>query len=205
VNQKASRTASDNPAVAEYKRILQQVLENRPSGTRLSLAETLGKNRSFISQITNPSYSVLAGTLAVEKVMGAGAERGDSLAALKDLGTRVNSVTRSMGVALSSCTVPAAGKPTFQIADNEMEMGVGIHGEPGRRRVSPVMSADAIAAEIVHAIVEDLGAQSSREVLLLVNGFGGTPLLELYVMYDAACRQCAKHSLQVSAAWSAIT
>jgi dihydroxyacetone kinase-like protein len=139
----------------------------------------------------------VAGTLVVEKVLGAGAERGDSLAALKDLGTRVNGVTRSMGVALSSCTVPAAGKPTFQIADNEMEMGVGIHGEPGRRRVSPVMSADAIAAEILHAIVEDLGTQSAREVLLLVNGFGGTPLLELYVMYDAACRQCARHGLQV--------
>jgi phosphoenolpyruvate---glycerone phosphotransferase subunit DhaK len=140
----------------------------------------------------------VAGTLVVEKVLGAGAERGDSLAALKDLGTRVNSVTRSMGVALSSCTVPAAGKPTFQIADNEMEMGVGIHGEPGRRRVSPVMTADAIAEEIVHAIVEDAGSQSAGEVLLLVNGFGGTPLLELYLMYDAARRQCAKHGLQVS-------
>jgi dihydroxyacetone kinase-like protein len=140
----------------------------------------------------------VAGTLVVEKVLGAAAERGDLLAALKDLGTRVNSVTRSMGVALSSCTVPAVGKPTFQIGDSEMEMGVGIHGEPGRRRVSPVMSADAIAAAIIDAIVEDIGEQSEREVLLLVNGFGGTPSLELYLMYDAARRQCARHGLQVS-------
>jgi dihydroxyacetone kinase-like protein len=140
----------------------------------------------------------VAGTLVVEKVLGAAAERGDSLGALKDLGARVNGVTRSMGVALSSCTVPAVGKPTFQIADSEMEMGVGIHGEPGRRRVSPVMSADAIAETIIRAIVEDIGAQSEREVLLLLNGFGGTPAFELYLMYDAARRQCAKHGLQIS-------
>ena len=140
----------------------------------------------------------VAGTLVVEKVLGAAAERGDLLAALRDLGTRVNSVTRSMGVALSSCTVPAVGTPTFQIGDSEMEMGVGIHGEPGRRRVSPVMSADAIAEAIIRAIVEDIGAQSEREVLLLVNGFGGTPSFELYLMYDAARRQCAKHGLQIS-------
>lgn len=140
----------------------------------------------------------VAGTLVVEKVLGAAAERGDWLAALKDLGTRVNSVTRSMGVALSSCTVPAVGRPTFQIGDSEMEMGVGIHGEPGRRRVSPVMSADAIAESIIGAIVEDMGEKQEREVLLLVNGFGGTPSLELYLMYDAARRQCARHGLQVS-------
>src|SRR5438132_3814020 len=139
----------------------------------------------------------VAGTMIVEKVLGAAAERGDGLPALKGLGAAVNDVTRSMGVALTSCTVPAVGRPTFDIAENEMEVGGGIHGEPGRRRV-PLMAADAIAEEILHAIVADLGAQEGREVLLLVNGFGGTPSLELYLMYDAAARQLAKHGLKVT-------
>jgi dihydroxyacetone kinase-like protein len=139
----------------------------------------------------------VAGTMIVEKVVGAAAERGDGLSTLKNLGTSVNSMTRSMGVALTSCTVPAVGKPTFDIADNEMEVGVGIHGEPGRRRVA-MMSADAIAEELIYAIVHDLDARAGSEVLLLVNGFGGTPLLELYVMYEAAARQLAKHELKAS-------
>src|ERR1043166_3218513 len=113
-----------------------------------------------------------AGTMVVEKILGAAAERGDSLSELQALGTRVNNATRSMGVALTSCTVPAVGRPTFDLGEGEMEMGVGIHGEPGRRRV-PLASADVIADEIVHAIVEDLGAKAGREVLLLLNGFGG--------------------------------
>ncbi len=125
----------------------------------------------------------VAGTLIVEKVLGAAAEAGWSLIELQALGDRVNTATRSMGVALSSCTVPAAGTPTFTLADDEMEMGVGIHGEPGRRRVK-LATADAIADEMVGAIAEDLGA--AGDALLLVNGFGGTPLMELYLMYHAA-------------------
>ncbi len=139
----------------------------------------------------------VAGTMIVEKILGAAAERGDTLADLQTLGVHVNGVTRSMGVALTSCTVPAVGRPTFELAENEMEMGVGIHGEPGRRRVA-LTSADEIAAEIVLAIVDDLAAKAGREVLLLVNGFGGTPMLELYLMYDAANRQLAKHGLKAS-------
>ena len=130
----------------------------------------------------------VAGTLIVEKIVGAAAEEGRDLASLQALGERVNARTRSMGVALTSCTVPAAGKPTFDIGDGEMEMGVGIHGEPGRRRV-PLMSADAIAAEMVEAVVGDLADQASGDALLLVNGFGGTPLMELYLMYDAVRRR----------------
>jgi dihydroxyacetone kinase-like protein len=129
----------------------------------------------------------VAGTLFVEKIVGAAAERGDSLAALKVLGDSVNKATASMGVALTSCTVPAAGKPTFQIGPDEMEMGVGIHGEPGRRRVK-LASADEIAAELTGAILKDLSLTSGTEVVLLVNGFGGTPLLELYLMVTAARR-----------------
>jgi dihydroxyacetone kinase-like protein len=127
----------------------------------------------------------VAGTLIVEKIVGAAAERGDGLAALKALGDSVNKATASMGVALSSCTVPAAGKPTFQIGPDEMEMGVGIHGEPGRRRVR-LASADEIAGELTGAILKDLSLKPGHEVLLLVNGFGGTPLLELYLMVHAA-------------------
>jgi dihydroxyacetone kinase-like protein len=127
----------------------------------------------------------VAGTLIVEKILGAAAERGDDLAGLKALGARINSHTRSMGVALTSCTVPAAGKPTFSLGEDEMEMGVGIHGEPGRRRVK-LASADAIVDEMLGAIVGDLSLTAATEVLLFVNGFGGTPLMELYLMQDRA-------------------
>jgi dihydroxyacetone kinase-like protein len=125
----------------------------------------------------------VAGTLVVEKVVGAAAEEGRSLMDLQALGTAVNLATRSMGVALTSCTVPAVGKPTFDLGEDEMEMGVGIHGEPGRRRVK-LAGADAIAAEMVEAIYQDLGR--AGDVLLLVNGFGGTPSMELYLMYNSA-------------------
>ena len=129
----------------------------------------------------------VAGTLIVEKMVGAAAETGMPLAALTSLGDEVNRRTRSMGVALLPCTVPAAGRPNFTLADNEMEMGVGIHGEPGRRRV-PLASADAIAAELCEAILKDLAPRPGSEVLLLVNGFGATPLIELYLMVNSARR-----------------
>jgi phosphoenolpyruvate---glycerone phosphotransferase subunit DhaK len=139
----------------------------------------------------------VAGTLIVEKMVGAAAEQGASIAALKDLGDRVNRQTRSMGVALTSCTVPAAGSPTFTLGDQEMEMGVGIHGEPGRRRV-PLASADAIADEMVGAILKDLGPTPGTKVLLLVNGFGGTPAMELYLMVNSTLRLLEKKGLHVS-------
>ena len=138
----------------------------------------------------------VAGTLIVEKIVGAAAERGDNLAQLKTLGDAVNKATASMGVALTSCTVPAAGKPTFQIGAHEMEVGVGIHGEPGRRRV-PLASADAIADELTGAVMKDLSLKSGDEVILLVNGFGGTPLLELYLMVNAAHKVLAKTGVKV--------
>jgi phosphoenolpyruvate---glycerone phosphotransferase subunit DhaK len=125
----------------------------------------------------------VAGTLIVEKILGAAAEQGRNLAELKALGDRVNAVTRSIGIALTSCTVPAAGKPTFELGADEMEVGVGIHGEPGRRRVK-LRPAKEIAAEMVGAITADLGARAKGDVILLINGFGGTPLSELYLMYN---------------------
>jgi dihydroxyacetone kinase-like protein len=136
----------------------------------------------------------VAGTMIVEKIVGAAAEKGVALDGLKALGDRVNGATRSMGVALTSCTVPAAGKPTFDLGDDEMEMGVGIHGEPGRRRVR-LASADAIADEMVTAIAGDL--PGNGDALLLVNGFGGTPLMELYVMYHAARSRLEKRGVKV--------
>ncbi|WP_186388347.1 dihydroxyacetone kinase subunit DhaK [Stappia sp. TSB10P1A] len=141
----------------------------------------------------------VAGTLVVEKIVGAAAEEGRDLSALKALGDKVNARTRSMGVALTSCTVPAAGKPMFEIGDDEMEMGVGIHGEPGRRRVK-LASAEDIAAEMIGAILKDLGEAASGEVLLFVNGFGATPAMELYVMYEAAARQVEAAGLSISRA-----
>ncbi len=129
----------------------------------------------------------VAGTVIVEKMVGAAAEEGADLAGLKALAERVVAGTRSMGVALTSCTVPAAGEPTFRIGEEEMEMGVGIHGEPGRRRTR-LAPADDIVAEMLEAILGDLGAGRGEPVLLLVNGLGGTPLMELYLIYDAAAR-----------------
>jgi dihydroxyacetone kinase-like protein len=138
----------------------------------------------------------VAGTVIVEKIVGAAAERGDDLAACRALGERVNKATRSMGVALTSCTVPAAGKPTFQLGDDEIEIGVGIHGEPGRRRAK-MTDADTLARDMTAAILDDLGA-GSGEVLLLVNGFGATPLMELYVMYHAARAKIEARGMTVS-------
>jgi phosphoenolpyruvate---glycerone phosphotransferase subunit DhaK len=141
--------------------------------------------------VENSTYTTgrrgVAGTLIVEKLVGAAAETGMPLAALKALGDGVNRSTRSMGVALLPCTVPAAGRPNFTLADDEMEMGVGIHGEPGRRRV-PLAPADAIADELIGAILKDLAPKRGSEVLLLVNGFGATPLIELYLMVNSAKR-----------------
>jgi dihydroxyacetone kinase-like protein len=151
--------------------------------------------------VENSTYTTgrrgVAGTLIVEKIVGAAAERGASLAALKSLGDAVNGATASMGVALTSCTVPAAGKPTFQIGADEMEMGVGIHGEPGRRRVK-LSAADDIAAELAGAVLKDLSLKPGREVILLVNGFGGSPLLELYLMVNAAHKVLAGAGVKVA-------
>lgn len=139
----------------------------------------------------------VAGTLVVEKVVGAAAEEGASLNDLKELGEAVNDATRSMGVALTSCTVPAAGKPTFDIGDDEIEMGVGIHGEPGRKRIA-LAPADDIVGEMVDAITGDLGDKASGEALLLVNGFGGTPAMELYLVYDAVMRKLEGGGVKVA-------
>ena len=139
----------------------------------------------------------VAGTVIVEKLVGAAAEAGAGLEALQALGKRVNGRTRSMGVALTSCTVPAAGKPTFDLPEDEMEMGVGIHGEPGRRRVA-LQAVDAIVEDMVGAITADLAPARGSELLLLVNGFGATPSMELYLTYGRARRLLEDKGLKVA-------
>jgi dihydroxyacetone kinase-like protein len=139
----------------------------------------------------------VAGTLVVEKIVGAAAEKGMDLKTCAELGVEVNARTRSIGVALTSCTVPAAGSPTFMLGADEMEMGVGIHGEPGRKRVK-LATADAIADQMVGAILADSDAPPSGSALLVINGFGGTPALELYLMYNAARRILEKRGLAVT-------
>jgi dihydroxyacetone kinase-like protein len=139
----------------------------------------------------------VAGTLIVEKTVGAAAEAGADLAQCKALGERINRATASMGVAFTSCTVPAAGRATFEIGAAEMEMGVGIHGEPGRRR-EPLRSADSIVETLLSAILADLKPERGREVLLHVNGFGATPLMELYLLYHLAEQRLAAQGLRVA-------
>jgi dihydroxyacetone kinase-like protein len=179
------------------------------SGDRMNFqmaAETLERDNATVVidddvAVEDSTYTTgrrgVAGTLIVEKILGAAAERGDDLAALKALGEAVNEVTASMGVALTSCTVPAAGKPTFQLGEDEMEMGVGIHGEPGRRRVK-LASVDDIAAELTSSILKELAPKRGQEAILLVNGFGGTPSLELYIMVHAARRILAGAGVKVA-------
>jgi len=121
-------------------------------------------------------------TVLAEKIAGASAERGDDLAKVAGYARQVNDRSRSFGVALSSCTPPAAGKPIFDLPEGEMEVGIGIHGEPGRRRAQ-LGTAHDIADIMVEAVVSDLGAASGAKVLPFVNGMGGTPQLELYLLY----------------------
>jgi phosphoenolpyruvate---glycerone phosphotransferase subunit DhaK len=122
-------------------------------------------------------------TVLAEKICGAAAEDGRPLADVAELCRRVNANGRSMGMALTSCIVPAAGKPTFELGDDEMEIGIGIHGEPGRERVKLEPSAK-IVERLATPIIEDLPFESGDEVLAFVNGMGGTPLIELYVVYN---------------------
>jgi len=122
-------------------------------------------------------------TVLLEKIVGAAAEARADLAEVKRIAEKVNAQGRSMGMALTSCTVPHVGKPSFDLPDDEMEVGIGIHGEPGRRRVK-LASAAEIAEMLAAPILEDLPYKSGDSVLAFVNGMGGTPLIELYLMYN---------------------
>ncbi|HEX6481250.1 MAG TPA: dihydroxyacetone kinase subunit DhaK [Ktedonobacteraceae bacterium] len=126
-------------------------------------------------------------TVLLEKIVGGLADTRAPLSQVAELARKVNNQGRSMGMALTSCIVPAAGKPTFELGDDEMEIGIGIHGEPGRRRVK-LAPADEITEMLANPIIEDLGLKSGEQVLAFVNGMGGTPLIELYIVYNALNR-----------------
>ena len=136
-------------------------------------------------------------TVLLEKIAGAAAEQGRSLEDVADVARKVNANGRSMGLALTSCTVPAAGKPTFELDDDEMELGVGIHGEPGRER-RPLATASECASLLVEPIVADLPYKKGDAVICFVNGLGGTPLIELYVLYNEVNKILSKHGVDVA-------
>src|SRR6204780_3296780 len=132
----------------------------------------------------------VAGNFFVIKAVGAASEKGADLDELVRIGEKVNSVTRTMGMALTSCPPPAKGSPLFELGDDEREMGVGIHGEPGRRR-EKLADANAIVDELLGAVASDLPYQAGDEVALMINGLGGTPISELYILYGRAHQQLA--------------
>lgn len=151
--------------------------------------------------VKDSTYTVgrrgVAGNFFVIKALGAASDRGADLDDLVALGQRVNSVTRSMGVALTSCTPPAKGSPLFDIGGDEMEVGVGIHGEPGRRR-EKLKAADEIADDMLEAIVTDLPYESGDEVAVMVNGLGGTPISELYLLYGHVHERLGERGLKIA-------
>lgn len=139
----------------------------------------------------------VAGTVAVEKIAGAAAERGDDLDAVAAVAQRVIDNVRSMGLALTACTVPHVGRPSFDLPDDQIEIGIGIHGEPGRHRVG-LEGADALTEKLLTPVADDLGLSAGERVLLLVNGMGGTPASELYVVYRRARALLSERRVEVA-------
>ncbi|MBV2358045.1 dihydroxyacetone kinase subunit DhaK [Streptomyces sp. J2-1] len=149
--------------------------------------------------VQDSTYTVgrrgVAGNFFVMKAVGAAAERGADLDEVFRIGEKVNSVTRTMGMALTACTPPAKGSPLFELPADAVEMGVGIHGEPGRER-QELRSADEMVGELVSAVVDDLPFASGDRVALMVNGLGGTPIGELYLVYGRAHRQLTERGIE---------
>jgi dihydroxyacetone kinase-like protein len=136
-------------------------------------------------------------TVLLEKIVGGFAQTGASLDQVAAMARKVNDHGRSMGMALTSCTVPAAGKPTFDLGEDEMEIGIGIHGEPGRRRAKLATAAE-ITEMLVTPVVDDLGLKSGEQVLAFVNGMGGTPLIELYIVFDELNRILSGKNISIA-------
>ncbi|EKS8376221.1 dihydroxyacetone kinase subunit DhaK [Bacillus cereus] len=139
----------------------------------------------------------VAGVILVHKIAGAAAEAGMDLGAVKAVAEKAAANVRTIGLALTSCTVPASGSPTFTLAEDEMEYGVGIHGEPGIKR-EKMLSADELANRMTNDLVKDLGVKDGEEIALLVNGFGGTPLQELYLFNNAVTRELAARNIKIN-------
>jgi len=172
-------------------------------GTELAEADGLTVGTLLVNDdvaVKDSTWTVgrrgVAGNFFVIKAVGAASERGADLEELLRIGNKVNSVTRTMGMALTSCTPPAKGSPLFELGADEMEMGVGIHGEPGRSR-EKLASANAIVDELLEAVVTDLPFNSGDDVALMVNGLGGTPISELYLLYGYAHEQLARRGINI--------
>lgn len=149
------------------------------------------------SRISEQGNRGVAGTVIVEKIVGAAAERGMDIGACVAVGNRVNAATGSMAVALSSCIVPAAGTPTFTLGDNEIELGVGIHGEAGRERTT-LKTADELADIFLESILGKINPSPNDPLLLMSNGLGGTPPSELYIFYNSARKILEKRGFKVA-------
>ena len=195
--------------VASPKGVL--LLVNNYTGDRMAFemaqemaeAEDIVVRTLFIDDdvsVQNSTYTVgrrgVAGNFFVMKAVGAAAEEGADLDEVVRIGEKVNSVTRTMGMALTACTPPAKGSPLFELGEDEIEMGVGIHGEPGRRR-DTMKPANAIVDELLNAVVSDLPYESGDRVALMINGLGGTPISELYLLYGRAHQQLADRGITV--------
>jgi phosphoenolpyruvate---glycerone phosphotransferase subunit DhaK len=178
---------------------------NFEMAAELAAAETGVEVTSVVSDddvaVQNSLYTAgrrgVGVTVLLEKIAGAAAEQGRPLSDVADVAKVVNANGRSMGMALTSCTVPAVGKPTFELGEDEIEIGIGIHGEPGRRRV-PLATAGKIAEMLVEPIVSDLPFGSGDAAIAFVNGMGGTPLIELYIMYHEVARILAGHGVEIA-------
>ncbi|GGH98848.1 dihydroxyacetone kinase subunit DhaK [Arthrobacter liuii] len=169
----------------------------------MSSAEGIQVRTLFINDdvsVEDSTYTIgrrgVAGNFFVIKAVAAAAERGADLDEVIRIGEKVNSVTRSMGVALTACTPPAKGSPLFELGEDEIEIGVGIHGEPGRRRAA-MMSANEIVEEMLTPIVQDLPFGDGDRVALMINGLGGTPISELYLLYGQAHKRLAEQGISV--------
>ena len=196
--------------VASPKGVL--LLVNNYTGDRMAFemaqemaeAEDILVRTLFIDDdvsVQNSTYTVgrrgVAGNFFVMKAVGAAAEEGADLDEVIRIGEKVNSVTRTMGMALTACTPPAKGSPLFDLGDDEIEMGVGIHGEPGRRRAK-LKPANDIIDEMLEAVVSDLPYQADDRVALMINGLGGTPISELYLLYGRAHQQLTERGITVA-------
>lgn len=169
----------------------------------MSAAEGMEVKTLFINDdvsVEDSTYTIgrrgVAGNFFVIKAVAAAAERGADLDEVIRIGEKVNSVTRTMGVALTACTPPAKGSPLFELGEDEIEMGVGIHGEPGRRRAK-MMDANGIVEELLGPVVRDLPFVEGDRVALMVNGLGGTPISELYLLYGLAHKRLAEQGIRV--------
>ena len=169
----------------------------------MSAADGIDVRTLFIDDdvsVQDSTYTVgrrgVAGNFFVIKAVGAAAEAGADLDEIVRIGEKVNSVTRTMGTALTACTPPSKGSPLFELGDDEIEVGVGIHGEPGRRRAK-LATADELVDELLKAVVADLPYVSGDRVALMINGLGGTPISELYILFGRAYEQLAKLGISV--------